>query len=56
MSIETMGFFEALILAFAIGFGLFFGLNALGREIPTGLVEAAKTARGDDVKTPDANG
>lgn len=50
-----MGFFEACILAAGISLGLFFGLNALGREIRTGMVEAAKAARGDDVPTPDHN-
>jgi hypothetical protein len=36
-----MGFFEAVILAMAI----FWGLNELGREIRKGLVEAAKIAK-----------
>lgn len=50
-----MGFLSAWILACGIGFGLFFGLNALGREVRTGLVEAAKAKRGDDVATPNVN-
>lgn len=50
-----MGFFEAIILAFGISFGLFFGLNALGREIRTGLVESAKVKNGESVTTPNVN-
>ena len=40
-----MGFFEAWILAVGLGFGLFYGLSTLGREIRSGLVDAAKVAR-----------
>ena len=46
-----MGFLSASILACGIGFGLYYGLNSLGREIRTGLVEAAKAKRGDEVAT-----
>ena len=50
-----MDFFGAWILACGVGFGLFYGLNALGREIRAGLVESAKVSRGDSVNTPDVN-
>ena len=39
-----MGFFEAAMLAWAIGFGLYLGLQELGKQIRTGLVDAAKVA------------
>lgn len=51
-----MGFWEAWILAVGIGCGLFYGLNALGREIRTGLVESAKVSSGKEVDTPNVNG
>jgi hypothetical protein len=44
-----MGVFEAWILAFGIGLGLFYGLNELGREIRKGMVEAAKVSKGEDI-------
>lgn len=51
-----MGFFEAWIVAVGVGFGLFYGLNALGREIRTGLVEAATVGKGEPIVTPATNG
>lgn len=39
-----MGFFGALVIALAIGFGLYFGLSELGREIHAGLVESANAS------------
>lgn len=50
-----MEYFAALTSGILIGAGIFFGLNALGREIRTGLVEAAKVNQGNDVPTPDVN-
>lgn len=51
-----MDFFTAVTVALILGWAMYFGLNAAGREIRTGLVEAAKVARGDDVVTPDVDG
>ena len=39
-----MGLLEALFLAWAIGFGLYLGLQELGKQIRAGLVDAAKIA------------
>lgn len=46
-----MGFFEAWLVAVGVGFGLFYGLSTLGREIRTGLVEAAKVGKDEPVLT-----
>lgn len=51
-----MDFFTAVPVAVILGLAIYFGLNAAGREIRTGLVEAAKVAEGQDVATPDVNG
>lgn len=49
-----MGIFEAGILAFGIGFGLYFGLATLGEHIKAGMVEAAKMSKCSDAQTPSA--